>query len=42
MLQAGHGDFGALLPHVYPDLLNTRGEVVGQLRPRVALRSPDA
>ncbi|HYJ80986.1 MAG TPA: asparaginase [Longimicrobiaceae bacterium] len=35
-------DFGALHAHVYPDLFDTRGEVVGQLRPRVVLRSPDA
>jgi L-asparaginase II len=31
-------DFGALHPHVFPEILNTRGEVVGQIRPRVALR----
>src|SRR5215207_8316113 len=35
-------DFGALHPHVFPDILNTRGEVVGQIRPRVTLRVPDA
>jgi L-asparaginase II len=35
-------DFGALHHHVFPDVLNTRGEVVGQIRPRVRLRVPDA
>jgi len=35
-------DFGALHPFVYPELLNTRGEPVGQVRPAIALRAPDA
>lgn len=35
-------DFGALHRHVFPELTNTRGERVGQLRPRIALRHPDA
>lgn len=35
-------DLGALHAHVFPVLRNTRGEVVGQLRPVVALDAPDA
>jgi L-asparaginase II len=35
-------DFGAMHGHVFTELTNTRGEVVGQLRPRVRLRVPDA
>ena len=34
-------ELGALLPHVYPEITNTRGEVVGQIRPRIALRPGD-
>jgi hypothetical protein len=34
-------DLGALWSHAYPDLINTCGDVVGQIRPRIALRSPD-
>ena len=30
-------DLGMLLPHAYPEVLNTRGEVVGQIRPRIDL-----
>lgn len=33
-------DFGALHALAYPELLNTRGEVVGQIRPAVRLRVP--
>jgi L-asparaginase II len=35
-------DLGALYTHAYPELLNSRGEVVGQLRTRLALATPDA
>jgi len=35
-------DFGALHSFAYADLLNTRGEPVGQIRPAVRLRIPDA
>jgi L-asparaginase II len=35
-------DLGALSSLVYPELVNTCGEVVGQLRPRVRIGSPDA
>lgn len=35
-------DFGALHDHAYPELLNTRGEPVGQLRPAIALQVPGA
>ncbi len=35
-------DFGAMHAQVYPDVVNTRGEVTGQLRPSVRLRAPDA
>lgn len=35
-------DFGALHKHAFPELRNTRGERVGQLRPRIVLRHPDA
>ena len=34
-------DFGALLPYVLPEIVNTRGEVVGQIRPRLALTPGD-
>lgn len=33
-------DLGAMHTLVYPDLVNTRGEIVGQLRPRIRLRTP--
>jgi len=35
-------DYGALHSFAYPELLNTRGEPVGQVRPAVRLRTPDA
>lgn len=35
-------DLGALHSFAYPDLLNTRGETVGQVRPAIHLRAPDA
>jgi len=35
-------DLGALHSFAYPDLLNTRGEAVGQVRPAIHLRAPDA
>ena len=35
-------DFGALHHHAYPELLNTRGEPVGQVRPAISLQAPDA
>jgi L-asparaginase II len=35
-------ELGALLPHVYPEIVNTRGEPVGQIRPRVSLQVADA
>jgi L-asparaginase II len=35
-------DFGALHPFAWPEVRNTRGEPVGQVRPVVALRTPDA
>jgi L-asparaginase II len=35
-------DLGALHSFAYPDLLNTCGEVVGQLRPAIRLQAPDA
>lgn len=35
-------DYGALHHHAYPELLNTRGEPVGQIRPAIALRAADA
>ncbi|HEX6748914.1 MAG TPA: asparaginase [Longimicrobium sp.] len=35
-------DFGALHHHAYPELLNTRGEPVGQIRPSISLQVPDA
>ena len=35
-------DFGRLHTFVYPGIVNTRGETVGQLRPRITLSSPDA
>ena len=31
-------ELGALLSHVYPEIVNTRGEVVGQIRPRIHLQ----
>lgn len=34
-------DLGALWSHAYPDVYNTRGEVVGQIRPKIALRTPN-
>ena len=33
-------DFGALYRHAYPELLNTRGDVVGEIRATFSLRSP--
>ena len=35
-------DLGALSSHAYPDLTNTRGEVVGQIRPAIQLSSPSS
>ncbi|HEX5725520.1 MAG TPA: asparaginase [Longimicrobiaceae bacterium] len=35
-------DFGALHPFVFTELLNTCGDPVGELRPRLSLRTPDA
>jgi L-asparaginase II len=35
-------DYGALHHYAYPELLNTRGEPVGQIRPAIALQAPDA
>lgn len=35
-------DLGALSSHAYPDLINSCGELVGQIRPRLNLRTPDA
>jgi L-asparaginase II len=35
-------DLGVLTTHAYPDVRNTRGEVVGQLRPDIRLDAPDA
>jgi L-asparaginase II len=35
-------DIGALHSFSYPELVNTRGEPVGQIRPAIALRAPDA
>ena len=35
-------DLGSMYGLVYPEELNTCGDVVGQLRPRVRLRTPDA
>lgn len=35
-------DLGVLSPHAYPELINTCGEVVGQLRPKIELVAPDA
>ena len=35
-------DLGALYRHAYPDLTNTRGDVVGQIRADLTLRQPDA
>lgn len=35
-------DFGAMYALAYPEVVNTRGEVAGQLRPRVRLRVPGA
>jgi L-asparaginase II len=35
-------DLGALYRHAYPDLTNTRGEVVGQIRANLTLEQPDA
>ncbi len=31
-------DFGRLYAHAFPQLLNTRGEVIGELRPRIVLQ----
>ena len=35
-------DLGVLSSHAYPDVMNTRGDVVGQIRPRIALGTPGA
>lgn len=35
-------DLGTLGSHAYPDQMNTAGEVIGQLRPNLELRSPVA
>ncbi|HEV2147931.1 MAG TPA: asparaginase [Longimicrobiaceae bacterium] len=35
-------DYGAMYALAYPDVVNTRGEVTGQLRPNVRLRTPEA
>jgi L-asparaginase II len=35
-------DFGRLHTFVFPEVVNTRGETVGQLRPRIRLATPDA
>ena len=35
-------DFGSLYTHAYPEVVNTRGESVGQLRPDIRLHTPDA
>jgi L-asparaginase II len=35
-------DLGALHAHAYPELVNSRGEVVGQIRPAVVLDTRDA
>ena len=35
-------DYGAMYALAYPDVVNTRGEVTGQLRPDVRLRTPQA
>lgn len=33
-------DLGALHPHAFPEVTNTRGETVGQIRPHIRLASP--
>lgn len=33
-------DLGALWSHAYPDLINSCGEVVGQIRPNISLSTP--
>jgi len=38
----GEDDYGALHSFAYADVVNTRGEVVGQVRPAIHLRAPDA
>jgi L-asparaginase II len=35
-------DLGALWSHAYPDLFNSNGELVGQVRANLTLNSPDA
>ena len=35
-------DLGALSSHAYPDLINSCGEVVGQIRPDITLSTPGA
>jgi L-asparaginase II len=35
-------DLGALHSYAYPDVFNTCGEIVGQLRPQICLSSPSA
>jgi L-asparaginase II len=35
-------DVGRLHTFVFPEVVNTRGETVGQLRPRIRLATPDA
>ncbi|HEX2191508.1 MAG TPA: asparaginase [Longimicrobiaceae bacterium] len=34
-------DYGAMFALAYPDVVNTRGEVTGQLRPEIRLRGPE-
>ena len=34
-------DLGVLHSHAFPEIRNTRGEVVGELRPNLRLRTPD-
>lgn len=35
-------DLGALGTHAYPDLVNSCGDIVGQIRPEIQLRTPTA
>jgi L-asparaginase II len=35
-------DLGALHVHAYPDVLNTCGDIVGQIRPNIRMRTPEA
>jgi L-asparaginase II len=38
----GEDDLGALYAHAFPLLRNTRGETVGKITARIALRTPRA